>query len=238
MKCLNYALQYKTKTSENSAYPVVIVAAGNASRMNGIDKMSVELCGVPVIARTVSAFDNCDRISEIVIVTRNDKTTEISEFSKVYSFKKKITVVEGGSCREASVLKGIKALGEVYRKVLIHDGARPLVSNEVISRVCDALESNDSVACAVKVKDTVKVVNEDMQTIKTLQRDFLVSVQTPQGVDVEKFNKSADKFDLARFTDDTSVVEAVGALTVIVEGDYKNIKITTPEDIKLAEAYL
>ena len=238
MKCLDYALEYKTAKNGNLAFPVIIVAAGTASRMKGIDKMSTELLAKPVIAHTVSAFDRCDRISEIVIVTRKEKMSDYSVLGEKYGFNKKVTVVEGGSCREESVFNGINALGKAYDKVLVHDGARPLVSQSVILRVCDALESNDSVSCAVKMKDTVKVVNEDGQVVKTLQRDFLVSIQTPQGVSVDRFCESAENNDLSRFTDDTSVVEAVGSITVVVEGDYKNIKITTPEDILLAEAYL
>lgn len=238
MKCLDYALEYKTNQIRNIRYPVIIVAAGTASRMKGIDKISAELCGMPVIVHTVCAFDKCDIISEIIVVTRKDKISDYSAILQNYGFAKNVAVVEGGACREESVLSGIKALGGAYEKVLVHDGARPLIAEEVILRVCEALESNDSVTCGVKMKDTIKVVNEDKQVVKTLQRDFLISIQTPQGVSVKSFLKSADKNDLARFTDDTSVVEAVGALTVVVDGDYKNIKITTPEDIKLAEAYL
>ena len=238
MKSLNYSLEYKKIEDEKIAYPVIIVAAGTASRMKGIDKIGASVCGLPVICHTVLAFDRNDNISQVVVVTRKEKIDEYTGLLDNCKLQKKITVVEGGSCREESVYKGIKALCGGHDKVVIHDGARPIVSNSVINRVCDALRSCDSVTCGVKMKDTVKTVNEDMQVVKTLQREFLVSVQTPQAVSVEKFAQSANINDLSRFTDDTSVVEAVGCNTVVVEGDYKNIKITTPEDIKLAEIYL
>ncbi len=235
--CLEFELSYSVNNS-SSSYPVIIVAAGSATRMKGIDKLSADIGGRSVLAATVSAFDKSDRISEIVIVTRPDKIGEYSALKVCYGLKKPIRVVEGGASREESVLCGINALSEEYEKTLIHDGARPIVSLAVIERVADALDGNDSVSCAVKIKDTVKVVNEDSIAVKTLNRDALVSIQTPQGVLIDSFKKASESFLLSDFTDDTSVVEAVGVLTRIVEGDYKNIKITTPEDIALAKVYL
>ena len=235
-KLLEYSLSYE-KIKENTAFPVIIVAAGSASRMQGIDKLSLELCGMPVLARTISAFDSSHRISKIVVVTREDKIEEYSAFKEKFGFKKDYTVVLGGASREESVLKGILALGSV-EKTLVHDGARPLVSSDIITRVADGLEVSESVTCGVKVVDTIKSVNEDSIVSKTLNRDFLYSIQTPQGVNVTKFKESAKVNPLDIFTDDTSVLEAVGEKTLIVLGDRKNIKITTPSDIALAEAYI
>lgn len=234
---LEFKLEYEKKGT-NALYPVIIVAAGSASRMKGIDKLSSKLDGVPVLARTISAFDKCNLVSRIVVVTRKDKIDEYLSYKNEFGFTKDYSVVEGGASREESVLNGIKSLSSEFSKVLIHDGARPLVSEDVISRVCDALSFNNSVSCGVKVKDTIKVINEDMIVSKTLDRNMLTSIQTPQGVSVDMFLKSASVNDISKFTDDTSVVEAVGAKTQIVEGDYKNIKITTPEDIQLARLYL
>ncbi len=231
-----YSLRFE-KTAEKKIYPVIIVAAGSASRMQGVDKLSVELCGMPTLARTILAFDSSERISRIVVVTRPDKIDEYSAYRKRYGINKDFVVVEGGASREESVYNGIKAIGEC-EKTLVHDGARPLVSCEVIERVADALGCVDSVTCGVKIFDTVKSVNEDNFVTKTLNRDFLYSVQTPQGVNIAMFKECAEIFELARFTDDTSVVEAVGAATLIVEGDRKNIKITTKDDLLLANAYL
>ena len=219
-------------------FPVIIVAAGSASRMKGIDKLSAEIKGMPVLARTISVFDSCDSISEIIIVTRTDKVSEYEDYKAKFGFSKEYSVVIGGESREDSVLNGINALKENYDKVLIHDAARPLISQDVIRSVCEALVSNDSVSCGVKVKDTIKTINEDMMVVNTLNRNALISIQTPQGVSVSLFKESASKNTLSQFTDDTSVVEALGAKTRIVEGDYRNIKITTPEDLKLAEMFL
>ena len=235
-KLLEYSLSYE-KTNDYSAYPVIIVAAGSASRMQGIDKLSLELGGMPLLARTVAAFDSSDRISRIVVVTREDKIKEYSDYKEKFGFKKDYTVVLGGASREESVLNGIIALGSA-EKVLIHDGARPLITSEVIARVADGLEISDSVTCGVRVVDTIKSVNEDSIVTKTLNRDFLYSIQTPQGVNVNKFKESAKMNSLSLFTDDTSVLEAVGVKTLIVLGDRKNIKVTTPSDIALAEAYI
>lgn len=234
---LEFKLEYKEKDI-NPSYPVIIVAAGSASRMKGIDKLSSKLDGVPVLARTISAFDKCNLVSKIVVVTREDKIDEYLSYKKEFGFTKDYSVVEGGASREESVLNGIKSLNGEFSKVMIHDGARPLVTEDVICRVCDALSVNNSVSCGVKVKDTIKVINEDMIVSKTLDRNMLTSIQTPQGVSVDMFLESASVNDISKFTDDTSVVEAVGAKTQIVEGDYKNIKITTPEDIQLARLYL
>ncbi len=233
---LEYKLSFE-KVQDKRAFPVIIVAAGSASRMQGIDKLSLEIAGLPVLARTVLAFDNNDRIDRIVVVTREDKIDEYKAFKERFALTKEYSVVVGGASREESVFCGIKALGDCD-KVLVHDGARPIISGEVIARVADALCCYDSVTCGVKIVDTVKSVNEDNIVTKTLNRDFLYSVQTPQGVSTEMFKKSASEFPLSRFTDDTSVVEAVGCKTVIVEGDRRNIKITTPADIVIAEAYL
>ena len=231
-------LEYTVASKSKESFPAIILSAGRATRMNGIDKNFLELCSVPVIARTVAAFDKSERICEIVVVTRGDKTEELRSILSSYDYRLKITVTEGGSCREESALRGIEALGGRYKKTIIHDGARPFVDEGIISRVADALETNDSVSCGVPEKSTIKVVNEDWLVVKTLRRDALVSLQTPQGVAIAPFVRSAAENDLSVFTDDTSVVEAVGVRTQIVNGSYKNMKITTPEDVKLAELYL
>lgn len=234
---VEFKLEY-AKTEGFVQFPVIIVAAGNASRMNGIDKLSAEISGLPVLARTISVFDSCDYISEIIVVTRQDKISEYEQYKEKFNISKKYSVVVGGNSREESVLNGINILDGNFDKTLIHDAARPLVKHNVIERVCNALKFNDSVSCGVKVKDTIKIINEDMLVLSTLNRDTLVSIQTPQGVSIGLFKESALKNVLSQFTDDTSVVEAVGANTQIVEGDYRNIKITTPEDLKLAELFL
>ena len=123
--------------------------------------------------------------------------------------------------------------------MLIHDGARPLVSGRVITAVVDALKECAAVTCAVKVKDTIKQVDNAGKVIGTLPRESLVSVQTPQGVKVEEYLNAANNAgDVSVFTDDMSVMESAGFEVMTVEGDYKNIKITTKEDLKTAECFL
>ena len=147
--------------------------------------------------------------------------------------------MRGGVNRQESVLKGFERLPSDAKEVIIHDGARPLVEDKIISSVVEALGKYTAVTCAVKVKDTVKQIDESGKVIKTLKRDSLVLVQTPQGVKTEEYRLAAEKAeDLSRFTDDASLMEAAGYEVYTVEGSYKNIKITTPEDITVAESYI
>ena len=234
MNCLEQELKCAIINNSVITYPVIIVAAGSSSRMKGIDKLSTDILGISVIERTISTFDKSNNICEIVVVTKQDK---ISEYRK-FNTNKPYTVVLGGNSREDSVLCGIKYLNGRYEKALIHDGARPFVSECVIQNVCEALSTNDSVTSGVKVNNTIKVVDEDMNARKTLTRDFLYSIQTPQGISLKLFMNSAEKNNLSLFTDDTSVLEAEGVITKIVEGDYINIKITTPEDLLIAKALI
>lgn len=238
MQKLDFALQFERVEENINGYPVVIVAAGSSSRMQGADKQLAQLCGIPVLARTLRAFENCALIREITVVTREEKIADIKKLGERYAVSKLKNIVVGGSCREESVKNGITLYKGIYKKILIHDGARPLVTNKVICDVVKALETCDSVTCGVKVKDTIKKVDEQGFVTTTFDRSQLVSVQTPQGVNVDRFLEVAEKEDLSLFTDDTSVMEFLGISTKITEGDYANIKITTPEDIAVAEGIL
>ena len=238
MPKVDFKLEYGKVKTENKGYPVVIVAAGSSSRMQGADKLFTNVLGLPVLARTIKAFEQSPLISEISIVTREDKIADVKRLAERYAINKLNFVVAGGASREESVKNGLLLYKGKADKILIHDGARPLVSSQVIENVVSALKENFSVTCAVRVKDTIKTVDSNNFGNITLKREELVSIQTPQGVDIEKFLAIAEKNDLATFTDDTSVLEVAGISPKIVEGDYKNIKITTPEDIIIAEALL
>ena len=237
MPKLDFSLEFQTVKTEEGAYSVVIVAAGSSRRMGGEDKLMMHIFGMPVIARTLKVFDNSPLIKDITVVTREEKIDDIWLIAKKYCIAKLKNVVPGGASREESVKNGVALYKGKAQKVLVHDGARPLVSLEVIKNVCDALKDNDSVTCGVKLKDTVKKVSDDGFVIETLNRDSLVAIQTPQGINLEKFLEAASG-DLSLFTDDTSVMESLGIRTTIAQGDSKNIKITTKEDIAAAEAYL
>ena len=212
----------------------VIVAAGNASRMGGIDKVMVPLAGDPVIRHTARAFQECDAIREIVIVTRQELIVPImdlcSEFSKVRA------VVVGGADRSASVQAGLSALSNKVRLVAVQDGARPLVSYEVIDRTVRAAHSYGAAAPGIPVKDTVKVVRGGLVE-STPDRATLQAVQTPQVFDLDLLRTALRKATREKLpiTDDCSAVELLGMSVKMVEGDERNIKITTPMDLRLAE---
>jgi 2-C-methyl-D-erythritol 4-phosphate cytidylyltransferase len=215
----------------------VIVAAGSASRMGGIDKVMAPLGGTPMVARTAAAFQNCDAIAEIVIVTRPDLIRPISALCA--GMDKVRAVVAGGSSRQESVWLGLNALSEDIQLAAIHDGARPLVSNLVIDRTVRAANSYGAAAPAVPVKDTIKVVKGGLVE-KTPERATLQAVQTPQVFDFDLLRgalKQAEE-EKAAVTDDCSAVERLGMKVKIVEGDERNLKVTTPMDLKIAEMLL
>lgn len=215
----------------------VIVAAGNASRMGGIDKIMAKLGGEPVILRTVRNFENCDAISEIVIVTREDLILPITGVCK--GMEKVTAVVAGGKSRQESVHLGLNALSDRVKLAAIHDGARPLVTWQVIDRVVRAANTYGAAAPAVPVKDTIKVV-EGRVVKHTPDRAALFAVQTPQVFDFDLLRGALRKAELdgAQVTDDCSAVERLGMAVKIVEGDERNIKVTTPVDLKIAEMLL
>ena len=237
MPKLEYGLAFDTQCDANGKIPVIVVAAGSSVRMQGVSKQFVTLCGVPAIVHTLLAFENSTQISRIILVTKEEYINDIQLLAEKYMISKLSDIVKGGNTRQDSVNCGLSRLAD-ENYVLIHDGARPLVDNGVITRVCNALGTADGVICAVKVKDTIKRVLPDNTVAETLPRDALYSVQTPQGVNVKKYRDAVSKADLSCFTDDASVLEAAGYSVKIVEGDYRNIKITTPDDIGVAEYYL
>ena len=135
MQRLDFGLEFVKVDEKTGSLPVVIVAAGNSSRMQGIDKQFMEICGIPVLARTLRAFENCPLISEITVVTREDKIADIKKLGESYAVGKLKNIVVGSSSREGSVKNGVELYLGVCDKVLVHDGARPFVTNEIITRV-------------------------------------------------------------------------------------------------------
>ena len=215
----------------------VIVAAGTASRMGGIDKVMASVGGEPMIVRTVRVFQQCDAIREIVVVTRQDLVVPIMDLC--HDFGKVRAVIVGGSTRQESVGLGLRALSDKVKLAAIQDGARPLITEEVIDRTVRAADAYGAAAPAIPVKDTIKVVQGGI-IASTPDRKTLKAVQTPQIFDVDllkaALKKAAD--DAAEVTDDCSAVERMGMSVRIVTGDERNIKVTTPLDLKIAEAYL
>ena len=215
----------------------VIVAAGNASRMGGIDKVMARLDGEPMICRTVRAFQTAPAIREIVIVTRPDLIESITELCKGYD--KVTTVTAGGSSRQESVEKGLAALSGKVKLAAIQDGARPLISQEVIERTVRAAHTYGAAAPGIPVKDTIKQV-EGYVIANTPDRSKLQAVQTPQVFDYDLLRGALQKAreEKAELTDDCSAVENLGFKIKLVEGDERNIKITTPLDLKIARLFL
>lgn len=215
----------------------VIVAAGTASRMGGIDKVMAELDGEPMILRTVRTFETCDAIKEIVVVTREDLILPIMRLCA--GFPKVKAVICGGASRQESVQLGLNALSDKVKLVAVQDGARPLITHAVIDRAVRAAHTYGAAAPAIPVKDTIKVVKGGIVK-ETPDRATLQAVQTPQVFDFDLLRGALKKAkeDGAEVTDDCSAVERLGMSIKIVEGDERNIKVTTPIDLKIAKLLL
>lgn len=212
----------------------VIVAAGSARRMEGIDKVMALIDGEPMILRTVRNFQQCDAIREIVVVTRPDLIVPIMDLC--HDFDKLRAVVVGGDSREDSVNMGLNTLSEKVKLVAVQDGARPFTSGQLIDRVVRSAGAFGAAAPAIPVKDTIKVVQGGFVKA-TPDRSALRAVQTPQVFDFDLLRGALGQAKLHGWTitDDCSAVERLGMEVRIVPGDEKNIKITTPMDLKLAQ---
>ena len=215
----------------------VIVAAGNASRMGGIDKILAPIGGEPLIVHTVRQVQNCDAIREIVVVTREDLVTRL--MGMCANLDKVKMVVTGGKSRQESVKLGLNALSDKVKLAAIHDGARPLITWQVIDRAVRAANSYGAAAPAIPVKDTIKVVGGGIVK-ETPERKNLYAVQTPQVFDLALLRAALQKAEEeeAAITDDCSAVERMGMSVKIVEGDERNLKITTPMDLAVARMLL
>lgn len=215
----------------------VIVAAGTASRMGGIDKVMAMLDGEPMIVRTVRTFQECTAVKEIVIVTREDLITKVT--SLCGKFEKVRAVVVGGKDRAESVKNGLGMLSKDVKLVAVQDGARPLITEAVIDRTIRAAHTYGAAAPAIPVKDTIKIVEGGIVS-STPERSTLKAIQTPQVFDLDLLKGALKKAfqDGAAITDDCSAVELLGFKVKIVEGDERNIKVTTPMDLKIAQMLL
>ncbi len=211
----------------------VIVAAGSARRMEGVDKIMLDFGGEPLIMRTVKEFARCDAIREIVIVTRADLVNELMRLCA--GIPKVTAIVTGGDTRQKSVEQGIAALSKKAKLVAVQDGARPFVTWQLIDRVVRAAGTYGAAVPGIPVKDTIKEVGGAL--IKdTPERRNLRAIQTPQAFDIDLLKGALKKAaeDGVEITDDASAVEHMGMSVKLVEGDERNFKITTPMDLKLA----
>lgn len=219
-------------------YSVIIPAAGQGKRMKaGMNKQFLELRGEPLIIHTVRLFVHDASCQKIVLVANRDECVMMKTLMEKYQLSK-VVVIEGGEERQDSVRNGL-AYVEEEQIVLVHDGARPFVTDVVIKRLIHKAAKSGAATVAVPVKDTIKRVFSG-KVIDTLKRDELWLIQTPQAFKaplLKEAHKRALEAELIG-TDDASLVEWLGHEVVISEGDYQNIKLTTPEDIVFAEAIM
>lgn len=219
----------------------VIVAAGGSVRMGIEDsKQFIPLLGKPAIQYTISAFQHCGLIKEIVVVCREQDIERIRSLAADCGFDKVKAIVEGGDSRAQSVRNGIEAADEKTKFYAIHDGARPLVSVEDIERVIEAAIETGAATLGTSVSDTIKIVDGYNIITSTPVRAQLRAVQTPQVFEKELYRFAIDDAgdDLMNFTDDCSLIENMGGEVEVVKGSSENIKLTTPIDVVIAEGIL
>lgn len=214
----------------------VILAAGNGTRM-GVDKskLLLEIGGKTVIERTAAVFENMAEIDEIIVVCRE---CDLETFSRLLPGEN-ITFVTGGETRQQSVKNAADTIDECDY-IIIHDGARPLVTQETVLKTLDRAQECGAAAAGVYVKDTVKIVDDDLNVVGTPDRKYLVSVQTPQIFEFSLYKQTLEKAGQQGkdYTDDCQLIENAGAKVAVVIGEYDNIKITTKSDIPFAESLL
>jgi 2-C-methyl-D-erythritol 4-phosphate cytidylyltransferase len=239
----------KFKPSEGKPFvSAVIPAAGRGRRMGAkINKQFMKLKGAPVLYWTIRAFDRCDAVDEIVVVLHPDeKSTFQREIFSPYAFDHPIKMVPGGETRSASVYNGLKGVDPRCGVVLIHDGARPLIQNQLILDCIESAVRHQAAIAAVPAKNTIKTVKPipgepgELAVDQTLDRSTLYEIQTPQAFDYHLILKAyrwAFKHHIEA-TDDAALVENMGCPVAIVPGTYQNIKITTAEDLKVVDGFL
>ena len=220
----------------------MIVSAGKGLRfMEGKKKQFHSLGGKPILAHTLDKFETCPLIRSILLVVgQEDMDYCLKEIIEQYKFQKVSQIVPGGKRRQESVKNGIDALPKDADVVAIHDGVRPFVTKAMIEDTIHSAERVGAVVLAMPVKDTIKVSNPDGTVLKTLDRESLWQIQTPQTFRVsvikEAYYRAAEDGFVG--TDDASLVERLGVKVHILPGSYTNIKITTPEDLFLANLFL
>ena len=220
----------------------VVLCAGRGTRMNSeVQKQYLLIKGKPVVYYSLIAFEKCPFIDEIVLVTGKEEIEYCRhEIIEKYNLKKVKSIVAGGKERYHSVFEGLKAIG-CCDYVYIHDGARPFIDQELLQRACDSVRIHKACVVGMPVKDTIKISGQDGFADHTPDRSKLWMVQTPQVFQYSLVYQAYDKimkYPGIQVTDDAMVVEQMGHAKIkLVEGSYKNIKITTPEDLEIAEIF-
>ena len=217
----------------------ILVAAGSSSRMEGQDKLLLDLGGMTVLERSALAFEQNDRISEIVVVTRPDRLEEISRLLNGRGLSKLTMVAAGGETRADSVRAGLEHVSKKAALVAIHDAARPLVSQRIINETVAMAIKTRASAPAIPVKDTSKIAKAGA-VVSTPDRKTLFAVQTPQVFDADLLRAAHKKAQKSgrELTDDCIAAEALGLKVFLTQGDEINLKITTPLDLRVAKLIL
>ncbi|MDR3599610.1 MAG: 2-C-methyl-D-erythritol 4-phosphate cytidylyltransferase [Desulfosporosinus sp.] len=220
---------------------IVIPAAGQGKRMGaGYNKQFLVLMGQPLLAHTVKLFEASSYVSEIVIVGADGDVVLIEELVRHYRFNKVVAICKGGAQRQDSVHAGVQALSPIIQRVVVHDGARPLLTLQVFHQFLGETQAFSAAIMGIELKDTVKRVDTSGKVIDTLPRERLRAVQTPQIFDRGILEEAHHQAASAGYygTDDASLLEWMGYSVQMVEGCQENIKVTTPEDLWLAERIL
>lgn len=225
--------------SSNVTVSAVILAAGSSTRM-GVPKQFLPLHGQPLLAHTLLAFQACDAIQEIVVVARLEDIEKIKELAQAKNITKLTKVVEGGSSRRESARCGAQACNSESKYFAVHDGARPLITPQIIEEVVSVAKEYGAAAAAVPTKDTIKQVDANGFVVGTPPREMLWNVQTPQIFRRDLYLQALDNCEKTNteVTDDCQMVELLGHTIKLVKSSYTNIKVTTPEDINIAEGWL
>lgn len=209
----------------------IITAGGTSSRFGNTNKLLEKINGIEVIKYTIDAF-RYSKVDKIIICANVSIMDELKTMFKDYG---KVVVIEGGKTRQESVYNGLK-----YEKcdyVLIHDGARPIITTELINICAEMVKEVKALSVMTKTIDTIKEV-EHGKIVRTIDRSKLYNTQTPQAFDYNLILRAHQKFEGKNYTDDSGMVEDLGEAVYIIDGSYKNIKITTQSDIELAKIYL
>ncbi|MBT4513174.1 MAG: 2-C-methyl-D-erythritol 4-phosphate cytidylyltransferase [Chloroflexi bacterium] len=214
----------------------IIVAAGKSERMNGIDKLFTLLDGKPLLAKVIEVFQECDSIDEIIVVLGQENLERTQQMTSQNGWSKVSSQCLGGARRQDSVNEGLKRLNNC-QWVIIHDGARPLVTSDIIMKGLAEAHGIGAAVAAVPVKDTIKMTSEEGFVRDTPLRDNLWAVQTPQVFRSDLIIQAHSQIT-EEVTDDATMVEKLGHEVKLYMGSYQNIKITTPEDLALAEIIL
>ena len=217
----------------------IIAAAGSASRMNGINKQTALLCGIPVLARSMILLEKCESVAEIIVSAKREDFDLISGYADKYGITKFKCCAEGGKTRQESVINALVHISRETDLIAVHDGARPLADPANIERCMKDASIFGGAVLGVPVKDTLKTVSGGL-IVDTPDRSKLYITQTPQIFKKKPYFEGVNfaKEHELDFTDDCQLAEAVGVKINMTNSDYKNIKITTPEDLSIAEAIL